>query len=91
MELTPEQVRQAIVEGATTAMGPRPTEKHSRSDELPETIACIHCDADSPASLATALQEGWTELCCDDGPGWNYLGICPACQAEEDKAHAKTS
>jgi len=54
------------------------------SDEVPETIACARCDVDSPASLAAALQEGWVALCRDDGIGWNYLGICPECQAQEN-------
>ena len=83
MGLTPKQIDQAKTEGVTTELGLRRIEKNARSDEIPESIACARCDADSPASLAAALQEGWTDLCRDDGPGWNYLGICPACQAEE--------
>ena len=54
----------------------------------PETIACARCDVDSPASLAAALQEGWIDLCRDNGTGWNYLGICPCCkqaEAEHDR------
>ena len=85
MELTPEQIRQAIAEGVTTAVGLRRIEKNTRADEIPETIACARCDADSPESLAAALQEGWTDLCRDDGPGWNYLGVCPVCRAQEDQ------
>jgi hypothetical protein len=54
-----------------------------RSDEVAETIACARCDADAPESLAAALQEGWTDLCRADGQTWNYLGLCPTCQAEE--------
>jgi hypothetical protein len=83
MDLTPDQIRQAIAEGVTTAVGLRRIEKNTRSDEVAETIACARCDADSPPSLAAALQEGWTDLCRDDGAGWNYLGICPKCQAQE--------
>ena len=45
---------------------------------------CARCDVDSPASLAAALQEGWVTLCRDDGIGWNYLGICSECQAQEN-------
>lgn len=48
-----------------------------------ESSACARCDVDSPESLAAALQQGWTDLCRDDGPGWNDLGICPECQAQE--------
>ena len=83
MELTPDQIRQTVAEGVTTAVGLRRIEKNTRSDAIPETIACSRCDVDSPASLAAALQEGWTDLVRDDGAGWNYLAICPECQAEE--------
>ena len=55
----------------------------SEGDEIPESIACVHCDVDSPPSLAAAVEEGWSRLERDDGSGWNYLGICPECQAEE--------
>ena len=58
-------------------------DKVEQSDAISETIACARCDADSPPSLAAALQEGWTDLCRDDGLGWNYLGVCPQCRAEE--------
>jgi len=85
MELTPEQIRQAIAEGVTTTVGLRRIEKNSRSDEVPETICCAHCDTDSPESLAAALQEGWTQLQRDDGRAWNYLGVCPNCQVQEDQ------
>ncbi len=85
MGLTAEQIRQAIAEGVTTAMGLRRIEKNARGEEIPESIACAHCDASSPPSLSAALEEGWTDLCCDDGPGWNYLGICPECQAQENE------
>ena len=84
MGLTPEQIRQAKAEGVTSALGLRRIEKNNRSDEIPETIACAHCDADSPLSLAAALQEGWTRLQRDDGTGWNYLGVCPECQPQEN-------
>ena len=86
MDLTPDQFRQAIAEGVTTAVGLCRIEKNTRSDEVPETIAFADCDADSPLSLAAALQEGWTDLCRDDEAGWNYLGVCPACQAQENAA-----
>ena len=53
------------------------------SDTIPETLACAECDCDSPDSLAAALQDGWTELSRDDGPRWNYLGLCPKCVERE--------
>jgi hypothetical protein len=86
MGLTGEQIQQAGAEGVTTELGLRRIEKNTRSDAIPETIGCARCDVDSPASLAAALQEGWTDLCRDDGAGWNYLGVCPACQAQENSA-----
>ena len=86
MELTPDQIRQAIAEGVTTAVGLRRIEKNTRTDEVSETVVCLRCDAESPPSLVAALQEGWIDLCRDDGAGWNYLGICPACQVQESEA-----
>ena len=83
MELTPEQVQRAIAKGVTTAAGLRRIEKNTRPNDIPETIACAQCDVDSPPSLAAALQQGWTDLCRDDGAGWNYLGVCPDCQERE--------
>jgi hypothetical protein len=81
--LTADQVQQATAEGVATAPGVRPIGKNAHADEIPETIACARCDVNSPESLADALQEGWTNLCRDDGSGWNYLGICPECLAQE--------
>jgi len=78
--LTPEQLTQAIVEGVAAALSRGQAGNSSRGEEIQETIACAHCDIDSPPSLAAALQEGWTQLQRDDGSGWNYLGVCPACQ-----------
>jgi hypothetical protein len=83
MGLTDAQNQQATAEGVTTEIGLRRIEKNTRSDAVPETIACARCDVDSPPSIAAALQEGWTDLCRDDGPGWNYLGVCPECRAQE--------
>jgi hypothetical protein len=86
MELTPDQVRQAVAEGVTTAVGLRRIEKNTRADAVPEILACARCDACSPESLAAAVQEGWIDICRDDGAGWCYLGVCPNCQAEESQA-----
>jgi hypothetical protein len=84
MGLTTQQIEQAKAEGVTSALGLRRIEANTRADQIPETIACAHCDADSPESLTAALQQGWTDLCRDNGAGWNYLGICPECQAQEN-------
>jgi hypothetical protein len=85
MGLTTRQIEQAKAEGVTSALGLRRIEANTRADQIPETIACAHCDADSPESLAAASQEGWTRLQQDDGAGWNYLGVCPECQAQENQ------
>jgi len=80
-----DHLQRAIAEGVATALGLRRIEKNARSDEIPESIACAYCDVGSPNSLAAALQEGWTRLQRDDGPSWNYLGICPQCQAHQEE------
>lgn len=86
MGLTDGQIDQAKAEGVTSELGLRRVEKNTRADEVPETIACARCDADSPESLVAAIRQGWTELCRDVGPGWNYLGVCPESQAQENTA-----
>jgi hypothetical protein len=48
-----------------------------------ETVECSECDC-GVSSLREAVAEGWTQLQSDDGPGWNYLGLCPVCQAPEE-------
>lgn len=60
-------------------------------EAVPETIACIYCDVDSPPSLAVAREEGWARLDRDDGAGWNFLGVCPDClrrETEDDRRFA---
>lgn len=49
--------------------------------DVPFTLACVLCDADSPETYGEALQHGWTEIEYDgDGLAWNFLGICPDCR-----------
>ena len=48
--------------------------------DVPFTLACANCDAASPETYAAAFQQGWTRIQFDDGPGWNFLGICPDCR-----------
>ncbi|MGA2798014.1 MAG: hypothetical protein ABSE63_10565 [Thermoguttaceae bacterium] len=55
-----------------------------------EIIACCHCDA-SPPSLAVAIQEGWTDFQFDNGPEWDYLGICADCQREQSVVERQAS
>jgi len=67
-----------------------------RWDDLPkphlpleETIACAHCDADSPRSLAEAVELGWSRLQSSDGIGEDYLGQCPDCAKKIDEVPAQ--
>ncbi len=46
-------------------------------------ICCVRVLRGGGPGLAAALDEGWTELDRDDGPSWNFLGVCPECQQEE--------
>lgn len=48
--------------------------------DIPFTLACAQCDVDSPENYEDAIQQGWTRIQYDDGPGWNFLGICPDCR-----------
>jgi hypothetical protein len=70
------------------SMATDPTDRRwaQKLNDRPESIACMECDLDSPGSLATALQAGWINLQPDDGPGWNYLGLCPDCRKHQDEA-----
>lgn len=69
----------------------KPTIDQIRVPGVPESIACTYCDCDSPESLEEAAKAGWSELIRDDGIGWNYLGICPECQADEARLLAEHS
>jgi hypothetical protein len=51
----------------------------------PFTLCCIECDAgvhiETPEQ---ALAEGWIDIEEDfGGLSWNYVGVCPECQADE--------
>ena len=48
--------------------------------DVPFILACIQCDVDSPEDYDAAIQAGWVQIQYDDGPGWNFLGICPDCR-----------
>jgi hypothetical protein len=43
------------------------------------SLVCTVCDADAPGTLDEALRLGWNDIVFDDGPGWNFLGLCPDC------------
>lgn len=47
---------------------------------VPFTLACVSCDADSPETYEEAVRQGWIDIQYDDGPGWNFIGICPVCR-----------
>ena len=44
------------------------------------TLECVYCDAclDLPHGLmGQARTRGWKDVYYDNGPSWNYLGLCP--------------
>lgn len=60
-------------------------------ETLPFIIACLECDTDSPENYQQAVAEGWQEIVPDDGPGWHFLGVCPACAEKERNLSAEKS
>lgn len=55
---------------------------NEHSSDVPFVLACAHCDADSPETLAEAIQQGWIDIERHDGFSWNFLGICPSCRPQ---------
>ena len=49
--------------------------------DVPFVLACVDCDADSPESHEAAIRKGWVRIQYDNGPGWNFIGICPDCRS----------
>lgn len=46
-------------------------------------VECFRCDAGAD-SVAEAVAAGWVGVEPDlEGMSWNYLGLCPECQADE--------
>jgi hypothetical protein len=58
------------------------------SDQLryPFSLCCVSCDAGCNLTCPEhAIAAGWSNIIEDaDGIGWNYIGVCPTCQCEED-------
>lgn len=53
---------------------------------IPFSLECEACDAgDNIDSFGDAVAAGWKDIRYDDGPCWNFLGMCPACQIEEQQ------
>lgn len=49
------------------------------------SLSCVECDAGSGIeSRSEAHAEGWTGIFYDDGPSWNFLGMCPDCYLKEN-------
>lgn len=49
------------------------------------SLTCTGCDAgDGIDSQRQAELLGWQNIVEDDGPSWNYLGLCPQCFTEEE-------
>ena len=52
--------------------------------DIPFSLTCQNCDAGMGiASREQAHAEGWTGIVYDDGPSWNFVGMCPECYFEE--------
>lgn len=71
-------------------------EKHLRLKAAEErgpvlfALACTHCDAGMGIeSEAEAKSLGWTQIEYDDGPAWNFLGMCPDCPREFAEERAR--
>lgn len=57
--------------------------RHQVAVGVPFSLTCERCDAgDECATVDQALLAGWRGLRYDDGPSWNFLGICPECATE---------
>ena len=91
MDLTPDQIRQAITENVTTAVGLRRIEKNSRADAVPETIACCPAMRAPRVARSERSKRAGPTSDVDEGPGWNYLGVCPDCQARRAKRRPEQS
>jgi hypothetical protein len=48
-------------------------------------LDCRECDVGSPGTYEQAIVEGWVEIAPDDGPRWNFLGLCPECKEDEQQ------
>lgn len=62
------------------------SERPEQADSVPFSLACLYCDRDDhPGTYDGAIAAGWTDIRYDDGEGWNFLGNCPECLADEDR------
>ena len=56
------------------------------------SLECYDCDAGMDIrSHRNAELRGWSYIIFDDGPAWNYLGLCPECKREREQAETKTA
>lgn len=45
---------------------------------VPFSLSCSACDdGTNVTGLVEAVSIGWTHIEYDDGPSWNFLGLCP--------------
>jgi len=49
---------------------------------VPFSLECYVCDSTADDDMLAAFDAGWTDISADNGPGWNFLGLCPECKAE---------
>jgi hypothetical protein len=48
------------------------------------SLTCQCCDAEGPWTREEAHAEGWTGITYDDGPSWNFVGMCAECYFAEN-------
>ena len=49
---------------------------------MPFSLCCVECDAGMDVqSTLQATADGWTDIQADDGPQYNFCGICPDCKS----------
>ena len=70
---------QTVAKPADASPSPR-EEEDGRVEESLDSVVCTYCGIDSPDSVETALEEGWTQIHPDRVAARKYLGICPECQ-----------
>ena len=60
--------------------------------DVPFSLSCTDCDADSPDSYQEAIAEGWTGIeFFPEGIAENFLGICPDCRRRDEEEARRLS
>jgi hypothetical protein len=81
---TPKQ----FVDRLCTSLSIKPDQEVTRIQFafVPFSLTCERCDAGTDiASFSQAEAEGWLEIMYHDGPGWNFIGVCPECANDDEE------